>query len=40
MGALMLLARADVIHGSAWDYIFPVALLALGAHFLFERRRH
>ena len=30
-GTLLILARADVIPGDVWDYLFPIALIALGA---------
>lgn len=40
IGVLLLLEKMDIIiHGSAWDYLLPVALIALGADFIFKRRR-
>ena len=39
IGVLMTLDLMGVIHGSFWDYLVPVALIALGVDFVFERRR-
>lgn len=40
IGVLLLLEKMDIIvHGSVWDYLVPVALIALGADFIFKRRR-
>ena len=39
MGVLALLVKAEVIQGSFWDYIWPVALIALGIDFLFKHSR-
>lgn len=42
IGALMVLERMGIIQGSAWDYLLPAALIALGANFVFRgsgRRR-
>jgi hypothetical protein len=40
IGALMLLDTMGIIaHGSAWDYLVPAALIALGADFVFKRNR-
>ena len=30
VGILMLLDKFGLIHGSFWDYVWPVALIALG----------
>jgi hypothetical protein len=37
MGILGILEKIGVIHGSFWDYIWPVALIALGIDFLYKR---
>lgn len=39
IGALMLLEKLGIIYGSAWDYIIPVALIALGADFIINHRK-
>jgi hypothetical protein len=40
LGALMILEKMGIIiHGSIWDYLVPVALIALGADFVFRRRQ-
>lgn len=39
LGVLMLLERLGVISGSAWDYFLPIALIALGAAMVIERKR-
>ena len=40
LGALMILEKMGIlIHGSAWDYLVPVALIALGVDFVFKRRQ-
>jgi len=33
-GILMLLDRLNIIYGDAWDYLVPIALIALGGHFI------
>ena len=38
LGALMLLSRLGIIYGDAWDYVFPVALVALGVHMITRNR--
>jgi hypothetical protein len=38
VGVLMLLERLNVITGSVWDYIFPMALVALGVSMIFRGR--
>ena len=37
IGILMVLERMDIIHGSVWGYLVPVALIALGLDFIFKR---
>ena len=37
MGVLMLLDRLGVLQGDAWDYFAPIALVALGISFIFNR---
>jgi uncharacterized membrane protein HdeD (DUF308 family) len=39
MGILALLEKTGYIHGSFWDYLWPVALIALGIDFLFKHSR-
>lgn len=40
MGVLLVLEKMDVImHGSVWDYLLPVALIALGIDFVFKHRK-
>gem|GEM_PF-667707 len=39
LGVLMILEKSGVISGSAWDYIFPVVLVALGLQMIFKERR-
>ena len=39
IGALMVLDKMHIISGSAWDYILPVALIALGIDFLFKHKK-
>lgn len=39
VGLFMLLERAGFIHIQFGDYLLPVALIALGISFVFERRR-
>jgi hypothetical protein len=38
-GVLMLLKEMHIIYGSVWDYLLPVALIALGADFIFKNSR-
>ena len=38
-GTLLILARADVIPGDVWDYLFPIALIALGAKMVFDHKK-
>ena len=40
LGILMLLDKLGYIYGSAWDYFFPVALIALGASFIMKDKKH
>ena len=40
MGVLMVLDKLGIIYGSFWDYLFPVALIALGADFIFKHSRN
>lgn len=42
LGVLMILEQLGIIYGSVWDYIVPVALISLGADFIFShwRKRH
>ena len=38
LGILLLLEKAGVIYGDIWDYIWPVALIALGGSMMFKNR--
>jgi hypothetical protein len=42
IGVLMILDKMGIIYGSFWDYLWPVALIALGVDFIFKsnRRKH
>lgn len=33
-GVLMMLDRIGILRGDVWDYLLPIALIALGAHFI------
>ncbi len=39
IGILMVLSRADIIPGDAWDYILPIALIAFGAKMIFDNKK-
>jgi uncharacterized membrane protein HdeD (DUF308 family) len=40
MGVLLVLEKMHVImHGSVWDYLLPVALIALGIDFVFKHKK-
>ncbi len=40
IGVLMVLEKMHIImHGSVWDYLVPVALIALGIDFLFKHKK-
>ncbi len=39
LGVLMILDQLGIIYGSAWDYLWPVALIALGADFVSKSLR-
>jgi hypothetical protein len=40
LGILMLLERAGIISGSAWDFLMPVVLVALGVTIIVRSKRH
>ena len=40
MGVLMILEKMGFIYGSVWDYIWPIALIALGADFIFKHNKN
>ncbi|MBU0984193.1 MAG: hypothetical protein KKA42_10010 [candidate division Zixibacteria bacterium] len=40
IGVVMLLEKFHIIYGDVWDYIVPIALIALGASSIFKSRRH
>jgi hypothetical protein len=42
LGVLMLLNRLDLIRGGFWDWVWPVAIIAIGVNMLskhFMRRK-
>ena len=39
MGVLMILDKMGIIYGSFWDYLWPVALIALGVDFIFKNSK-
>lgn len=39
MGGLMLLEQFGIIRGDIWDMFFPIAMIALGASFIFNRKK-
>ena len=39
MGVLIILDKMGIICGSFWDYLWPVALIALGADFIFKHSK-
>ncbi len=39
VGGLMILERLGVIHGGIWDYLWPLAIIALGVDLVFSARR-
>ena len=40
MGILIILDKLGIIYGSFWDFLWPVALIALGADFIFKNSRN
>ncbi len=40
LGALMMLDQLGIIRGDAWDYIMPIALIALGGSMIFKDRKN
>ncbi len=39
LGVLFLLKNLDIIYGDIWDYLWPIALIALGVSIIFKKRR-
>ncbi len=39
VGALMIMERLDIIQGGVWDYLWPLAIIALGVDFIASARR-
>lgn len=39
IGVLLLLEKTGILQGSAWDYMVPIAIIALGMDLVFKRRR-
>ena len=40
MGVLIILDKMGIIYGSFWDYLWPVALIALGVDFIFKNSKN
>lgn len=38
-GVLLLMKEMGIIYGNIWDYIWPIALIALGLDFIVSERR-
>ena len=38
-GVLLLLQELGIIYGSIWNYLWPIALIAMGVDFIFKDRR-
>lgn len=38
-GILMVLDRIGILRGDVWDYVVPVALIALGINFITSHRK-
>ena len=38
-GVLLLLSEMGIIYGSIWDYLWPMALIALGIDFIVGDRK-
>lgn len=39
LGILLLLREMGLIYGDIWDYVWPIALIALGASMIFKNKR-
>ncbi|MCB2230716.1 hypothetical protein KQH82_08365 [bacterium] len=39
LGVLLLLREMGLIYGNVWDYVWPIALIALGASMIFKNKR-
>ena len=39
LGVLFLLRNLGVISGDIWDFLWPIAVIALGISILFKKRR-
>ena len=39
LGILLLLKEMGLIYGDIWDYVWPIALIALGISMMFKHRR-
>jgi hypothetical protein len=40
VGVLMLLERLGIIYGDVWEYVFPIALIALGVSFMVKKGKN
>ena len=38
-GVLLLLSEMGIIYGSVWNYLWPIALIALGIDFIVGERK-
>jgi hypothetical protein len=39
LGILLLLREMGLIYGNFWDYVWPIALIALGASMIFKSKK-
>ncbi|MGB5138786.1 MAG: DUF5668 domain-containing protein [Candidatus Zixiibacteriota bacterium] len=39
LGVLFLLENLGVLHGDIWEYLWPVAIIALGISILVKKRK-
>lgn len=39
LGVLMILDRMGVIYGSFWQFFWPAAVIALGAHMIIKNKK-
>jgi len=39
LGVLMILDRLGIIYGTFWEFFWPAAVIALGAHLIIKHKR-
>ncbi|MDX9856434.1 MAG: DUF5668 domain-containing protein [candidate division Zixibacteria bacterium] len=39
LGVLLLLREMGLIYGDIWDYVWPIALIALGVSMIFKSKK-